>query len=150
TGGDRHVSFSKSLPATPSERMRSPSAHTTPHTSYPERSEYFPAVHDHDHSEEASPASEDEESEREQISSALYIPHRQVSPENQAGANEQGNYDEIINKQQTATATTGLPVESGDSSGEKSLEGVEISLQSQDDVECLHGNLPHPTPLPTK
>lgn len=84
---------------------------------------------------------EDEESEREQISSALYFPHRQRTTDDQGEAETQ---------RKQAAASQSLPDTVGkelletfkQAEGAQSPDEVQISLEDDDNQECLHGNMP--------
>lgn len=148
-GADSGSSFSRSLPTTASEKARPPSLLQSPHSGYDhERSEYFPSVPGRSY-RRSSPSDEEDESETEQISSALYIPHRQIATE-QSEREGDTACDEIkLSRQETAsTDKSKISVQSRESAREKTPEAVEISLQGQDDIECLHGNLPRTSSLP--
>lgn len=86
------------------------------------------------------PADEEEESDREHISSALYFPHRQVIHESIREDHEAAviGSDEEISPDQSK-----FPESQADADDQisRSPEEVEISLQSQDDNSCWHGDL---------
>ena len=141
-GADRGSSFSKSLPSSAVDRLREKSAKTG---TIPRPDEVSGlAERRRDESEDRSAASEEDESEREQISSALYFPHRRVaSPEQVSTGDEQrktsgGNKQERRSRTSTVSESKGwIAEEDAKTPGE-----VEISLQSQDTNQCLHGDLP--------
>ena len=139
-GAERGTSFSRSLPTAASETSRASSARANPTSPLRGLAEYFPVVRDE--SEEPSPASEDE-SEREQISSALYFPHRQISPEQLAAEQEVRKAEFEGSWKRKATITSAGKVPKGWDGEEtvKTPQEVEISLQSQDENQCLHGDL---------
>ncbi|KAF1984754.1 SAICAR synthase-like protein [Aulographum hederae CBS 113979] len=130
-GAERGTSFSRSLRTTESERSRHGSRST-------ERMGYFSTSPEETSRNERAIGSDDEESEREQISSALYFPHRQFSPE----AKPEGD----ISSLNRALSTPDLALGSGqrqdiEEEGPKTPEEVQISLQSQDDSHLLHGGI---------
>ena len=89
-------------------------------------------------------AIEDEyESEHEHISSALYFPHRQVIPEakSQAGRGVASKFDddEQVAPDDNRFVDTSRHAKEPVS---RSPDEVEISLQSQDESQCWHGDLP--------
>ncbi|KAF2199419.1 SAICAR synthase-like protein [Delitschia confertaspora ATCC 74209] len=142
-GAERGSSFSRSLPTAASERIRA-SSKSRPN----EPSGYFDEAARAD-SDRHSPSEEDE-SEREQISSALYFPHRQISSPvcpDQVPAEEVIRKTEIENKRKSRSGS--YAVKAAEAwAAEESVETpqeVEISLQTQDENQCLHGDLPAPT-----
>lgn len=147
-GAEGQSSFSMSLPTAASERSRGPSVRANPNPSTRETAKYFPVIRDE--SRERSPASEEEESEREQISSALYFPHRQISSKQVSPEQEIRNAAiEGARRREEAIASTGKLPKGWDSEETiKTPEEVEISLQSQDENQCLHGDLQQSAPLP--
>jgi len=84
---------------------------------------------------------DEEESEPERISSAFYFPHRQVLPEPLS----QGEHDSTTNVEKKETAVDDIQFDETQREAEehvsRSPEEVEISLQSQDDKSCWHGDL---------
>ena len=83
---------------------------------------------------------DDDESEKEQISSAMYYPHQAPSPEspdicvNQEDAFKTGDADQT----QPRAKYLGTVTEET----QESAEEVTIALQSQDQSQCFHGDLP--------
>lgn len=137
---ERRISFSSSLPIAESERSQESSARAGPHPSFKKLTDYFkPGFGERDRSPTTE---EDDESEREQISSALYIPHRQVSPARTEQAGEPAFHDQPTQEQLE-------PARSPDTSSKgwlteeavRSPDEVEISLRSQDENQYLHGDL---------
>ncbi|KAF2428629.1 SAICAR synthase-like protein [Tothia fuscella] len=125
------------------------SAISSPKLKTPEEepSHYFEQDSDSNHSERHSPITdEDEESEREHISSALYFPHRQVVPDGEdvtpdenleIAANEPAGISSPY-KQESADASK---ICENSTNGE-SVDEVEISIESQDEKQLFHGDLP--------
>ena len=85
----------------------------------------------------------DDESEREQISSALYFPHPHISPQS-ASLPEPGEAN--ADAHDIRTSIVGVAGEGSDGWPAEEItptrQGVEISLQSQDTSQFLHGDLP--------
>ena len=84
---------------------------------------------------------EDEESDREQISSALYFPHRQVRPE--VPSLTVSSRPSLLRARSVAAPTDEVPEveeELLEQSNQNTNE-VEISLESQDDNQLWHGDL---------
>ncbi|KAJ9668607.1 inositol polyphosphate kinase kcs1 [Coniosporium apollinis] len=137
---ERRISFSTSKPTAESERSQEPSARAGPHPSFTKLTDYFkPGFGERDRSPTTE---EDDESEREQISSALYIPHRQVSPARAEQAGELAFHDQPTQKQPGSarspdTSSKGWLKEEA----VRSPDEVEISLQSRDENQYLHGDL---------
>jgi hypothetical protein len=88
---------------------------------------------------------DEDESEHEQISSALYFPHRQVihqavsQPDRRAVGKAEDDEDEEVTTDHQRFPEASLRVKEPVS---QSPEDVEISLQSQDESQCWHGDLP--------
>ncbi|KAF2495852.1 SAICAR synthase-like protein [Lophium mytilinum] len=146
-GAERGTSFSRSLPTAASERPRGSSAKDKPTSLHDHAADYFPPVRDD--SEEPSPVSDEEESEREQISSALYFPHRhrsseQISPEQEI---RKAEIEGERRRRPTLVSASKLPKGWGTEEIVKTPEEVEISLQSQDENQYLHGDLQPSAPL---
>jgi inositol-hexakisphosphate kinase len=110
---------------------------------------------DSDHSIPHSPGSEEDESEREHISSAYYYPHRQVvpepDPESILDPLESNSTSTEANLQPSSGFQEPLPsvieeqLQTGnDSKGNE----IEIALESEAESQVLHGDLPGPSPAP--
>lgn len=142
-GADRGSSFSRSLPTAAAEKLRGFTLKARPTSQIHEPSEYFHSPRDD--SVERSHGSEEDDSDREQISSALYFPHRQLkSPEAvpQDDAEEARKAEiEAVRKRSSISTGKGLK-EWGRGETVKTPQEVEISLQSQDTNQCLHGDIP--------
>ncbi len=132
-------SFSRSLPTAAVEKQNSrttSAADLQPH----EKSDYF-QVRDEDATGRAPTSEEEEDSEREQISSALYFPHRQIKSDEQDATTKRKQDAKLDDGQRSESMLTGK--EPGSWISEEvvqSPQGVEISLQSQDTNQCLHGD----------
>ncbi|KAF2739884.1 SAICAR synthase-like protein [Polyplosphaeria fusca] len=145
-GADRGSSFSKSLPTAASEKLqaRVTSGRPVPHAHDP--SSYFQT--EKEQPVERTPGSEEDDSEREQISSALYFPHRQLqSPEPKLGQKSARKVEverlgrQSISVNKSSKVRPGLdPI--------KVPQEVEISLESQDTNQRLHGDLPPSVSVP--
>ncbi|KAF2276172.1 SAICAR synthase-like protein [Westerdykella ornata] len=132
-----------SLPAAAAEKSQRTSTASNPISS----ADYFHYIPDERHDQ--SPGSEEDESEKEHISSALYFPHRQLQSPAQTPREEREKADwEGLGK--SKSIATGEKVSQGWPTGQpvKTPEEVEISLQSQDTNQCLHGDMPPTSPLP--
>lgn len=138
-GGQRGSSFSKSLPTAAAEKLRAQVAKALkPHMR--ENSGYSHTSGGR--SPERSPCSEEEESEKEHISSALYFPHRQLkSPEPIPEEETRRAEGESVRRLSVVNAGKGPKGWTKDQKAVKTPEEVEISLQSQDTNQCLHGDI---------
>lgn len=138
-GGPRGSSFSKSLPTAAAEKLRSYVAKArTPHPR--EASDYFQTSREG--SPDRSPGSEEDESEREHISSALYFPHRQLKSPEPIPEEEETRKVEANSVRRLSTVNAGKgPMGRAKEEAVKTPQEVEISLQSQDTNECLHGDM---------
>lgn len=142
-GAKRGSSFSRSLPTTESERAKDSPAKPIAVSSANEPKDYFGDTIS-SAEEKADATDEDDESEKEHISSALYIPHRQLTP-------TKGTPAELS----PARVETDLPedVPRGPSRQDRETtptpDEVQISLQTQDEEQYLHGDLKRP-PQPTE
>ncbi|KAK3045322.1 hypothetical protein LTS18_014041, partial [Coniosporium uncinatum] len=83
---------------------------------------------------------EEEGSEREQIASAMYFPHRQVARE--AATEEEEFIQEIVNKDHTHEKPPSRPKEQRQKDDQvQASDEVEISLHARDDDHYLHSDL---------
>jgi hypothetical protein len=139
-GADRGTS---SLPTSAAEKFEK----TRATSEAPGITDYFQGRGDRQR--ESSPGSEEDESEKEQIASALYYPHRQIQSPVQTPGKEERRKAESEGIQKGKLIGTGR-VPTGWSTDEavKTPEEVEISLQSQDTNQCLHGDMPPAAPFP--
>lgn len=82
----------------------------------------------------------DDESEKEQISSAMYYPHQAPSPESPNICVDQEDTLETVttDQQQSRVKYLGTVTEEA----QELAEEVTIALQSQDESQCFHGDLP--------
>lgn len=138
-GGRRGSSFSKSLPTAVAEKLRAQGLKArTPHVREP--SQYFQSAHSG--SPDHSPGSDEDESEKEHISSALYFPHRQLKSPEPIPEEDETRRTEVASVRRQSNAVTGKgPKGWVKDKAVKTPEEVEISLQSQDTNECLHGDI---------
>ncbi|KAE9973111.1 hypothetical protein EG328_004621 [Venturia inaequalis] len=109
-----------------------------------EREEYF--QQESDHSNSVSPTDDDEESEKEHISSALYFPHRQVVTEpdclrERSLSRSSENHSTDSHRGQSGEKPVPTPEERLAEKAKRANE-VEISLQSQGETDYFHGDLP--------
>jgi hypothetical protein len=148
TPGIQHgSSFSRSLPTSAVEKFDAHISTTAARHHQPEEpTDYFQSRVEE--SAERSPTSEEEDSEREQISSALYFPHRRLKTSEQPSSETQDREAEAEGNQAKSFSHPGKAA-GGWAEGEvlRTPQEVEISLQSQDTNQCLHGDIPAPAPL---
>ncbi|KAF1974978.1 SAICAR synthase-like protein [Bimuria novae-zelandiae CBS 107.79] len=138
-GGQRGSSFSKSLPTAAAEKLCANSVKARL-SHMREVSDYFQTVRDG--SRDRSPGSEEEESEKEHISSALYFPHRQLKTPEPILEEEDTRRAEVASIHRLSTANSGKGSKGwAKKEAVKTPEEVEISLQSQDTNQCLHGDI---------
>jgi inositol-hexakisphosphate kinase len=140
-GAERGSSFSRSLPTAAVEKLSGHQSKTRTSSQANEAADYFQSRRDE--SEDRSFGSEEEESEREQISSALYFPHRGVKSPEQIPQEEVLRTMEIesIRTRKSFSASKG-PKGWDTEETVKTPQEVEISLQSQDTNQILHGDMP--------
>lgn len=140
-GAARGSSFSRSLPTAAVEKLRGHHSKTRTSTQSNEAADFSQSPRDD--SEDRSPGSEEEESEREQISSALYFPHRGVKSPEQIPQEDVLRTIEVesIRKRKSFGAIKG-PRGWDTEETIKTPQEVEISLQSQDTNQILHGDMP--------
>lgn len=138
-GAQPGSSFSRSLPTSAAEKYQA-RVSTTARRQHGESNEYFRS--NKEESTEQSPASDEEDSEREQISSALYFPHRRLKGTEQNVPEGQNRKAEVTGLQKTPTNNVGTGLK-GHAQGEDdpTPQEVEISLQSQDTNQILHGDI---------
>lgn len=141
-GANRGSSFSKSLPTSAAERLLK----ARPTSEVHEPSDYFQIAPND--TQERSSASDEDDSEKEQIASALYFPHRQLQSPNQLPREEAVRKAEGEGPREQKTISTGKGPK-GWSTGEaiKTPQEVEISLQSQDTNQCLYGDISTTAPV---
>jgi inositol-hexakisphosphate kinase len=139
-GRDKPSSVSRSLPTAAVEKVHAHApTNGTPH--YHESSDYFQVKEGG--SRERTPGSEEEEeSEKEQISSALYFPHRRLKTSEQA-SKEANNRDGEVNavEKRTSIHESAGPKGWATEKEVQTPQEVEISLQSTDTNQCLHGDI---------
>lgn len=134
-------SMSRSLPASVLDKLHAHASGFEGSQSHDESNDYFQPKGDE--SADRSPASEeDDESEHEQISSALYFPHRQHKVAEPSTPSEDVRRPEVDDGRQRNSVHLGK-VPKGWDAGEavQTPEEVEISLRSQDTNQCLHGDI---------
>lgn len=86
------------------------------------------------------PTEDDEESEHEHISSALYFPHRQIIPVS-ISPEERDSTAKSLEEEEFFPEASPESQRHAEEHVSRSPEEVEISLQSQDDGSCWHGDL---------
>lgn len=135
-------------------RKAEKSGNDTPKVKTPreEREEYF--RQESDHSNSVSPTDDDEESEKEHISSALYFPHRQVVTEPDCLRDRslsQSSDNHSTDSPRGGSGEKPVPTpEERQAEKAKRVNEVEISLQSQGETDYFHGDLPAMPVLPSK
>jgi hypothetical protein len=144
-GAQPGSSFSRSLPTSAAEKYHAHASTTAVRTAYEEEpNDYFQAHTDDRPVRPASEEEEDEEeSEREQISSALYFPHRRLKTSEQAPneAHDGKTKAEGIQDKSSFNAR-GEPRGWAEGEAPRAPQEVEISLQSKDTNQCLYGDIP--------
>lgn len=139
-GLDQQSPVARSLPTSAVEKVHAHGqTNATPH--YHEPADYFQAKDES--SRERTPGSEEEEeSEKEQISSALYFPHRRLQTTEQ-GPKETNNRVGEVNVVEKRASIHESAVPKGWAMEQKiePPQEVEISLQSKDTNQCLHGDI---------
>ncbi|KAF2856216.1 SAICAR synthase-like protein [Plenodomus tracheiphilus IPT5] len=134
-------SVPRSLPASAVEKLDAHISARDTAQHHEEPVDYFQAKEDE--SAERSPASEEDDSEREQISSALYFPHRRIKNTELAVADQQDSATEVNNVRKRASIhESKVPKGWATEEEVQTPQEVEISLQSQDTNQCLHGDIP--------
>ena len=138
-GADPNSSFSRRLPTAAAEKLRVHAPKTKTTSQVHEPLDYFQP---RDQSTDRSHGSDEEESEREQISSALYFPHRQLKSPDEILPDEDSRkvHVESIRMRKPVNAGKGREGRIQDEAVQTPQE-VEISLQSQDTNQCLHGDI---------
>jgi hypothetical protein len=134
-------SMSRSLPASVLDKLHAHASKVTASQSQDDAVDYFQSKGKEGTNQ--SPASEeDDDSEREQISSALYFPHRQHKAAEPVTPAEEARRPEGDGNRKRNSIHAGK-VPKGWDAGEtvETPEEVEISLQSQDTNQCLHGDI---------
>lgn len=134
-------SMSRSLPASILDKLDAHASGAIGQQSHEEPADYFQAK-EKDSTNQSPASEEDEDSEREQISSALYFPHRQHKAAEPSTPAEESHRPELAESRKRNSIHAGK-VPRGWDAGEavQTPEEVEISLQSQDTNQCLHGDI---------
>ncbi|KAK5129595.1 inositol polyphosphate kinase kcs1, partial [Cryomyces antarcticus] len=146
SGADRGTSFSRSIPTTVSESLKGSFPKPSKSSTRREPSDYLrldPEHADGVEQQESAVVDEEDDSEREQISSALYFPHRGPVEKETPTIDVEPQQTEIMSagRRLSGTAQERLPKSRQDKGTVRAPEEVEISLQSEDDNQCLHGDL---------
>jgi hypothetical protein len=144
TPGGQGTSFSRSLPTSAAEKFHAHATTAAVRHQYEEPTDYFQAKGEK--SAEPSPPSEEEEeeddSEREQISSALYFPHRRLKNPEQVPDEIHDRKAEVEGNRDKSSFNAGE--RSGgwtERDAPQTPQEVEISLQSKDTNQCLYGDI---------
>lgn len=148
-GAQPGSSFSRSLPTSAAEKYHARIAAATVRQHDDEPTDYFQAK-GQDQAQQ-SPASEEEDSEREQISSALYFPHRRLKTVDQSPTETQDRSGLLTIGSKRPTVLSRSESRMGQQTGNhQSPKEVEISLRSQDTEQRLHGDIPASVPTQKK
>ncbi|KAE8842735.1 hypothetical protein HRS9139_02032 [Pyrenophora teres f. teres] len=132
--------YSHSLPTSAVEKIHAHSS-TNGTAHYDEPSDYFQAK-DRSSAERTPGSEEEDESEKEQISSALYFPHRRLKAGDQVPVEPKPRDREVIDVDKRASFHEGAGPRGWAANKEvQTPQEVEISLQSQDTNQCLHGDI---------
>lgn len=133
-------SMSRSLPASVLDKLHAHASGVRGSQSQDEPSDYF-QTKDIEETNRSPASEEDDDSEREQISSALYFPHRQHKAAEPTTPAEETRRSEVDDSRKRSSVHGKVP--RGWDTGEavQTPEEVEISLQSQDTNQCLHGDI---------
>ncbi|EAT85733.2 hypothetical protein SNOG_07082 [Parastagonospora nodorum SN15] len=141
-GAQPGSSFSRSLPTSAAEKFHAHASTTSVRHEYKEPADYFQA--NGATNAEPSPVSEEEEddSEREQISSALYFPHRRLKNADQTSDEVHDRNAETEGNEEKSSFNAGKG-SGGRTEGDapRTPQEVEISLQSKDTNQCLYGDI---------
>ncbi|EKG19430.1 Inositol polyphosphate kinase [Macrophomina phaseolina MS6] len=140
-GAQRGSSFSRCLRLAESQRSKPSSAKPISDASGKQPKDYFGAF-EAPQEDKATGTDEDDESEKEHISSALYFPHRQLTPtkttpEQLSPVREEAPPQKIPPR----TSTRGFPAGWRDKEATPTPDEVQISLQTKDEQKYLHGDL---------
>jgi inositol-hexakisphosphate kinase len=139
-GADPRSSFSRSLPTSAVEKVHA-HAPTNGVAHYHEPTDYF-QVKDGGSMERTPGSEEEDESEKEQISSALYFPHRRLKTSEQVPTLPQNRDREVktVDKRASTHEVAG-PKGWATEKEVQTPQEVEISLKAQDTNQCLHGDI---------
>ncbi|KAH8731133.1 hypothetical protein GQ44DRAFT_767688 [Phaeosphaeriaceae sp. PMI808] len=141
-GAQPGSSLSRSLPTSAAEKFHAhASTKAVRHPQHNEPTDYFQT--ESENSAERSPASDEDDSEREQISSALYFPHRRLKTSESTHTEAHNRKAEIEDTRDKPSFSTRIGSGGGtEVEAPRTPQEVEISLQSQDTNQCLHGDIP--------
>jgi hypothetical protein len=140
--GNPGSSFSRSLPTSAVEKLNAHVSFGATVDEHEEPSDYF-HVNDAPNAERSPASEEEDDSEREQISSALYFPHRSLKTAEQSAQEPQDRATEVNDIGKRVPDQAGkIPKGWATERNVQTPKEVEISLQSQDTNQCLHGDIP--------
>jgi hypothetical protein len=139
-GGPPGSSFSRSLPTSAAEKFHAHASTATARQHYEEPIDYFQAKKESNLGQSTA-SEEEEDSEREQISSALYFPHRRLKTSEQGPNEVHGGKAEVEGTQEKASFTGAGARVWADGQAPRTPQEVEISLQSKDTNQCLYGDI---------
>ncbi|KAH7414033.1 hypothetical protein DE146DRAFT_639184 [Phaeosphaeria sp. MPI-PUGE-AT-0046c] len=142
-GGQPGSSFSRSLPTSAAEKFHAQVSTNAGRSPYEEPNDYFQAKGNMAERSTNEEDEEDEESEREQISSALYFPHRRLKTSEHTSNAIQDRKSEAQGTQDRSSyyAERGYKGHAAEGEAPRTPQEVEISLQSKDTNQCLYGDI---------
>lgn len=144
TPGGQGSSFSRSLPTSAAEKFHAHASTAAVRHQYEEPTDYFQAK-GQKKAEPIPPSEEEEEeddSEREQISSALYFPHRRLKNSEQGPDEIQDRKAEVEGNREKSSFNAGEGFRGWtEKDAHQTPQEVEISLQSKDTNQCLYGDI---------
>lgn len=142
-GAQPGSSFSRSLPTSAAEKFHAQVSTNASIQPYEEPADYFQSKGNTAEHSAPEDDEEDEESEREQISSALYFPHRRLKTSEQTSTQSQDRKSEAQGTQDRSSyyAEKGYKGQAAEGEAPRTPQEVEISLQSKDTNQCLYGDI---------
>lgn len=145
-GAGRGTSFSRSIPTISSERTRSSSSKTPSQPPSGHGSETLRGRDEGTQSRESGDNEDEDESDKEQISSALYFPHQTPSLETieRVNSSESTKIDDTHHQGSSFGSDVELLEYCQSEHQESPSNEVDIDLQSSDEHRYLHGDLQQP------
>jgi hypothetical protein len=141
-GAQPGSSFSRSLPTSAAEKFHANASTKTVRQTYEEPTDYFQSKANVTAERSASEEEEEEDSEREQISSALYFPHRRLKTTDHTPNETQDRKDKAEGTRDKSMSNAGKGIKGwAEGDAPQTPQEVEISLQSKDTNQCLYGDI---------
>lgn len=141
-GAQPGSSFSRSLPTSAAEKFHANASTKTVRQTYEEPTDYFQSKSNVTAERSASEEEEEEDSEREQISSALYFPHRRLKTTDHTPNETQDRKDKAEGTRDKSMSNAGKGIQGwAEGDAPQTPQEVEISLQSKDTNQCLYGDI---------